>query len=54
MQDKDVIISEKILRYCKQISETHKEFNNDKNLFLDTESSLGTKLSGKNLIKWNV
>ena len=26
MQDKDVIISEKILRYCKQISETHKEF----------------------------
>ena len=37
MQDKDVIISEKILRYCKQISETHKEFNNDKNLFLDTE-----------------
>ena len=37
MNERDIIIVNKIISYCNEIKDTHTYFNNDKNLFFDKE-----------------
>lgn len=36
-KERDVVIAEKIIRYCDEVFSTHQMFNNDINLFCDQE-----------------